>query len=195
MALQYLYTRAFRRNARKLAGDESGVTSVEFAFLSIPYFLIIAGIIEIGMVALSGSTLQTGVREAGRLTRVGLGGCFSQEEYKKQICENSSFVPECEAKLSLKQEVFKTGWEDADTAKDDDDIYQDATGGDVVLMTAKYPWEVMSPFMYPFMADGQGNLEIARSFVFQTEAWQTNRCRPEDEEQIEAGEEDPVNAG
>ena len=79
MALRAVYNKCFGRKARQYGANEDGVTSIEFALLSIPYFLIITGIIEIGMISMSSSTLQTGVREAGRMTRVGLGGCMTKD--------------------------------------------------------------------------------------------------------------------
>lgn len=180
MAFRANFLRRFNKKLRGYSTEREGVTSIEFALLSIPYFLIITAIIEIGMIALSSATMQTGVREAGRLTRVGLGGCLSANGYRQVICENSVFLPECTGRLKLKRETFSTGWENAGSDQANDDIYQNVNGGDVVLMTAIYDWEVLSPMISPFVGDGAGTFEFTQSFAFQTEGWETERCRPED---------------
>ncbi|WP_321335055.1 TadE/TadG family type IV pilus assembly protein [Breoghania sp.] len=57
----------FRRACR----DESGVTAIEFAMVAVPFFALIVGIIEIGLMFFAGRILDNATADAARLIRTG----------------------------------------------------------------------------------------------------------------------------
>jgi Flp pilus assembly protein TadG len=174
------------QSKRRLCGffrHRRGAAAVEFALLAFPFFLIIASILEIGLVSLSGVMMQQGVREAARGALTGSGACRSREQLAGEICQGAAILPQCGSRLELKQVVFPSGWQN--------DIHQSAAtagspgqqsdfsapnGGDVVVVQATYRWSTISPIVSPFLGDGQGELEIRNSFAFQTEPYGTSTC-------------------
>ncbi|MBX2854872.1 MAG: hypothetical protein KTR21_07780, partial [Rhodobacteraceae bacterium] len=153
------------------------------ALLAFPFFLIIASILEIGLISLSGVMMQQGVREAARGALTGSGACRSREELAGAICQGAAILPQCASRLQLKQVVFPSGWQD--------DIHQSATlagsqgqqsdftapnGGDVVVVQATYRWSTISPIVTPFLGDGAGELKMQNSFAFQSEPYGTSSC-------------------
>ena len=178
--------KSIRRGQRRrvgLWGCKGGVASLEFALLAFPFFLIIASILEIGLISLSGVMMQQGVREAARSALTGSGACRSREQMAGEICQGAGILPECVARLQLKQVVFPSGWQDdihnsaaqAGTNGNQPD-FTAPNGGDVVVVQATYRWRTISPIVAPFIGDGNGELEMRNSFAFQAEPYGTSTC-------------------
>lgn len=171
-----------RSRSRAFSRSRKGAAAVEFTLVAFPFFLLIMSIIEFGLIGLSSATVKNGVREAARMSRVGSAQCMSREEMTTAICENSTFAPNCEANMDVRQIVFSTGWQaniDEQTATFDDattNDFQVARGGDVVVVQAVYSWEIVSPIVSPFLGDREGNFPFRQSFAFQAEGFAAQAC-------------------
>lgn len=68
--LRWMLAPALRR-AGAFRRDERGVTIIEFALLALPFFTIIAAILETSLVFLASQVLDSAVEDAARLVRTG----------------------------------------------------------------------------------------------------------------------------
>jgi Flp pilus assembly protein TadG len=80
--------RRFLPIAKRFDKDEKGVTAVEFALVSIPFFACFFAIIEVGLVFFAGQVLETAVGDAGRLILTGQAQAqnFQLADFKNRIC-------------------------------------------------------------------------------------------------------------
>ncbi len=63
--------RVLQRRRKELLRDERGATAIEFALLALPFFTIVAGILQTSMIFLTGQVLESAVQDASRFIRTG----------------------------------------------------------------------------------------------------------------------------
>lgn len=77
-----------RRRRPSLLADERGATAVEFGLLAIPFFTIIAGILQTSVIFLATQVLESAVHDAARQIRTGqiqsAGGGI--ESFRSMVC-------------------------------------------------------------------------------------------------------------
>ena len=84
------------RFAKRFKKDEDGATAVEFAFVALPFFALLFGIMELAIVFFVNSALVHATSEAGRLIRVGnFQACGGVDEFKALVCENMKGMGNC----------------------------------------------------------------------------------------------------
>lgn len=148
----------FRRN-------REGVTAVEFAIVSIPFFGLFLGIIEVALVFFTGELIDSGVSEAARLIRTGQAQTqgFSETEFKEQICANVVILSDCATNIKLDVRTYRDFEStesmleqpvDEDGNLIEDFEYQPGVGGDIVLVRVFYEW----PMITPTLGLGPGSL-------------------------------------
>ena len=84
----------------RFARDRSGVAAVEFAFVGLPFILILYAIIETGLILTGNFLLERGSEQVGRLVLTGqLQGQEkppSKEEFKAMICDQIAPFLKCD---------------------------------------------------------------------------------------------------
>lgn len=91
----------FRNYFRRTKDDESGNASVEFVII-VPVFLILLMMsIELGFITIRHTLIERGLDIAVRQIRLGTGEPSSHAEIKEVICENASFINNCDSELRL----------------------------------------------------------------------------------------------
>lgn len=84
------------RFAKRFQKDEDGATAVEFAFVALPFFALLFGIMELAVVFFINSALVHATSEAGRLIRVGnFQACGGADEFKALVCDNMKGLGNC----------------------------------------------------------------------------------------------------
>lgn len=83
------FTKRFQKN-------EDGATAVEFAFVALPFFALLFGIMELAIVFFINSALVHATSEAGRLIRVGnFQACGGEDEFKALVCDKMKGMGNC----------------------------------------------------------------------------------------------------
>lgn len=148
-----------RKDARgpAFARDESGATAVEFAMVVGPLLLMLFAIIELALVFLISSTLESATNKAARTIRTGaaLSGGSTAITFRNSICANLGWLQsQCQADLNVDVRVFAdfgsvNGPDPVENGvfKTSNLVY--AIGGprDIVLVRAFYQWKLISPFL------------------------------------------------
>lgn len=84
------------RLARRFKKDEDGATAVEFAFVALPFFMLLFGILELAIVFFVNSALVHATSEAGRVLRTGnFQACGAEDEFKAIVCDNMKGMASC----------------------------------------------------------------------------------------------------
>lgn len=81
--------RLLPRRRRDFLRDESGVTVIEFGLLAVPFFSILAAIMETSVVFLSGQVMDSAVQDVSRLIRTGRvqDANMTSAQFKSLVCD------------------------------------------------------------------------------------------------------------
>lgn len=134
-----------------------GSTAVEFALVALPFFLLLFGILEIGLVLLVDALAETAVSDAGRQIRTGQAQelQLKPEDIKARLCANMSvFAGDCPDRAFIDIRVV----EDFSDPKEPDPMktglfdpsvltYQPGGPGDRVLIRVWYEQPIVTPFI------------------------------------------------
>ncbi|MCB1555718.1 MAG: pilus assembly protein [Alphaproteobacteria bacterium] len=157
-----------------------GATAIEFAFLAIPFFLIIIGTIELSLMAASAYVLQGAVSDAARLVRTGQiqqAQADPEGMFFEALCDHASVLLNCD-NLQYSVEPLDSFANAAQPDIDEDGNLQDAVfnpGGskEVVLIRAAYRYSLMTPVIGSIFSDYSGNIRLLLStIVLETEPYE-----------------------
>nr|WP_295890105.1 TadE/TadG family type IV pilus assembly protein [uncultured Devosia sp.] len=152
--------------------DERGVTAIEFGLLALPFFSILAAILETALVFLSGQALDSAVQDISRLIRTGQAqrAAVTAAGFKTMICDRSfGLIRDCN-NLHVEVNVVST-FSDVDVeppvnwtcpppsggqtqaqanaacaAWTRPESYTPGSGSSVVMVQVYYKWPIMVPF-------------------------------------------------
>lgn len=191
-SVRRLHTRTALR-LRSWRRDESGFTAVEFAAVSMPFVLLLFGILSICLYFFTTSTFENAVWQASRAIRTGQlqqgTGAYTglsmddkKKAFKAALCARTPPFIDCNKAIVMVQS--NTGGFGSiappSCATNGELIDQSKAGFDagnasaVVLVTACYPWSFGGNL--PFMKLGNlsnGALLIQASVAFRTEPFPT----------------------
>ncbi|HHK74552.1 MAG TPA: pilus assembly protein [Rhizobiales bacterium] len=168
------FARIIRR--RRFGQNEAGVTAVEFALIAPPFFALLMGVFEVGLIFFSSSILENAVAESARLVRTGQAqnGHFTKANFKKSVCDNLTMF-DC-SKLVIDVETFKNfGSVNLSPPLDNNGKlkkgfpFSMGNGSDVVLVRVFYEWGLMAPGLSLMQNMGTGNRLLSAVQVFRNE--------------------------
>ncbi|WP_321343185.1 TadE/TadG family type IV pilus assembly protein [Breoghania sp.] len=169
--------RAFK-GFRRACRDESGVTAIEFAMVAVPFFALIVGIVEIGLMFFAGRILDNATADAARLIRTGQAYVqnFDAAAFRTSVMsELPGFFTN--DRLAIDVRTFETfgsfNWESpvADGKFESDDFtYVNAGPSEVVVVRVFYRWPFVGSYMRINFADlDDGSRLLGAVQVFRTE--------------------------
>lgn len=173
--------RPVRGPLRRLLAARDGVAAVEFAFVAIPFFALLFGIMEVAMIFFIGQLIESGAWEAARLIRTGQAQAqgFDEARFKQQICDNVGLLSDCISKIKIDVRTypdFKAASENTSNPIDEngnlveDFDFQPGVGGDIVMVRAFYEWKTITPgFSISPGNLGNGNMLLAATMAFRNE--------------------------
>lgn len=83
---------------KRFRRDQRGATIVEFALLALPFFTIIAGILQTSVIFLTGQVLESAVHDATRAIRTGqVQTTATIDSFRSDVCSRTyGLIPDCE---------------------------------------------------------------------------------------------------
>lgn len=92
-----------RSTVRRVRGDVSGATAIEFAIVAVPFLLLVLGIMTIGLQFLISHSLERGVETAARKLRTGEAqkAGLTVGDFRKLFCDNAGTLIACDDHLVL----------------------------------------------------------------------------------------------
>jgi Flp pilus assembly protein TadG len=158
-----------------------GVTAVEFAIIAIPFFLLIMGIVEVGLIFWAGYELENATAAAARLVRTGQAqnGGYTVDQLRARLCQNVVILSDCNTKVKLSVKTFPTFAGITVTSAVDQDgklltsfPYSPGGPGAIVLITAFYEWPLTTPLTSTTLGNlGDGNYLLQTSMAFRNEPY------------------------
>lgn len=135
-----------------------GAAAVEFAMLALPFFALICGIIEIGMIFVVATTLEDATTTAARQIRTGqlqTAGNSTAITFANQICTQLAWLgSNCSSNLSIDVETFAQFQDVAAPQPVTNGVFNKAAmqysiggPGDIVVVRSYYQWGLFTPMM------------------------------------------------
>ncbi len=175
----------FNYASQRFRKNEDGATAIEFAMVSIPFFMLMFGTITAGLFYFTTFSLENAVEKAARQLRTGqaqLAGKTTQQ-FKADVCAEAPAFVDCTNNLRvnvISSASFNGAANNMGACLDNsgDLIPEPATtpvpgaAGDVVLVTVCYEWELAG--VMPYLEVGtmaNGSALIQASTTFRTEPY------------------------
>ncbi len=160
---------------------ERGVSMLEFALIAVPLFILIFGILEVGLIFWGTYELDNATLSAARMIRTGQtqNASMSQTQMIAQICSLSSILSNCTGKLQLSVQSF-TDFSNVTASSPLDGNgnlktsfpYQPGAPSTVNLVTSYYEWPLFNFIALGMLSNlADGNRLLQSSAVFQTEPY------------------------
>ncbi len=192
MARAYAWLKRFAPPVRRRHGfvrDERGTTAIEFAILGIPFFAVIAAILETSLVFLAGQVLDSAVSNSSRIILTGQaqGSNLTAEQYRAAICDGLYGLFDCDL-LRVNVSVIENFTNpmigpavDPENCDEDEcewtipEAYDDGTGSSIILVQAYYRWPTILQFGgFNLQNLGDGTRLLAAVRVFRNEPFGTS---------------------
>lgn len=171
---------------RRFGRAREGATAVEFAIVAIPMLMMIFGMIELGLVLLVSTTLDTATDFATRDIRTGVfqsSTTGTHQVFKDRVCANMTWLKSSCGGLAVEAETFD---EFADvnqaplvnptTFKPEDAPRCWAVGnaGSIVLVRVYYRWKIFTPLLNSSLVNGGAGSDtrlLTAATVFRNEPY------------------------
>ena len=163
--------------------NRDGSSAVEFAMVAFPFFFMMFAIIELGMVFVTDSVLDTAVIETGRLVRTGqaAGSNLTAEEFKTQLCGKMSiFSGQCASRATVDvREIPQFRNQNppdpmaSGTSFDPSQLtYTTGQPGSLILVRTWYKQPLFTPFLKQALSQlGDGDTIMTATTAFRNEPW------------------------
>jgi hypothetical protein len=172
-----------RRGLEALRSDERGMTAIEFGMVGLPFFMMLFGIIAVGLYFFTTFTLENAVEDAARLIRTGQAqqSGMTADQFKQEVCSRVPSYVDCDGKLRVNVQNF-TGFGSVVTPSCIDTggnlvpptgtTYDPGAESTVVLVTVCYEWELAGKIPFLNLANmANGSALIQASTTFRTEPY------------------------
>ncbi len=172
---------------RRFGNASRGAVAVEFAIVLLPFLVLMFGTIELGMIFLASSTLQTATDIAARQLRTGEFQATSttKDQFKTLVCNNMTWLKTpCSSYLTVDVQTFANLADvggasaiDPSNLKPNTTCWSPGQAGDVVLVRTYYEWHLFTPLLNQSlvnMGSGSGKRLITSATSFRNEPWSSS---------------------
>ena len=174
-----------RRSARKPDGnagrrlwrDSRGAVAVEFAIVSIPFFLLLFAILEMALMFFVAQVLDTATVSASRLIRTGeaKAAAMNQDKFKTQVCAGMVKLVDCDNRLYVDVQSYSTFGAYSPTSPLDSSgkvaktKYTAGNKSEIIVVRSFYAW----PILFNFLARATTRLSNGDQLLGAVVAFQT----------------------
>lgn len=166
-------TRGF---ARRLLRAQRGSTAIEFAMLAFPALFMLFAVLEVGVVFLLDSDLETAVAGASRLVRTGQAQAqgMTRDGFEEEVCSRMSlFTSQCPGAINVDVRVlpqFGGQSPPEPTAAGFPQSYDQGAAGSIVLVRVWYRQPLLTPFLEQGLSRfGDGHVLVTTTSAFRNE--------------------------
>ncbi len=181
-----------RLEASRFARDTSGVAALEFGILATPFFLLLLGVISVGMYYFQVSTIETAALQAARAIRTGQlqqgQGAYTglttdadkKAAFRSAFCKYAVAVPDCLTKsavivqsstqfTSLSTPNCTSGGNIVSNAST---TFSPGSTSSVVMVTVCYPWAPVAGLPFGKLGTlSDGSFLVQATVAFRTEPY------------------------
>jgi len=175
----------WRARAAPFWGNERAATAVELAFIALPFFMLLIGIVEVGMLFMVATALESATDVAARQIRIGTlqnqTTAATAAAFKTSVCNNMVwFASTCTANLEVDVRTFTQFQSVAlpnpvsSGALLPQAQLQFSLGGpgSIVLVRAYLPWTLMAPMLDQMATQtSNGQVIVTATTTFRNEPY------------------------
>lgn len=164
----------------QLFRDRRGAVAIEFAIVSIPFFILLFAILELALMFFIGQLLDTATVSTSRLIRTGESRtpALSQDAFKNKICAGMVNLVDCKSRLYVDVQSYSTFASYRPTSPLDPDgnitatKYTVGNPSEIIVVRSFYAW----PVLFDFLSHGtiklaNGDQLLGAVVAFQTEPY------------------------
>jgi Flp pilus assembly protein TadG len=178
----------------RFARAERGATAVEFGLVAVPVLVMMFGLLELALVFLVTTTLDTATQAAARQIRTGnfqISASNTRADFKTLVCNGMTWLSsKCTNDLWLDVRTFSdfnslatvtpidpTTFRPADPLHPTPTCFSAGQPTDIVLVRAYFEWDLFTPLLnnaLENMGPGTGKRLISSTTAFRNEPYNTN---------------------
>ncbi|MCC5982557.1 MAG: pilus assembly protein [Oceanicaulis sp.] len=171
----------YRRLSERLRRDRKGATAVEFAIVALPFFALMAAIMETALVFFATIMMEHGLAQSAREIRTGQlqvsGG--SAASFRDTLCSRTGPIIDCGRVEFDVRTLASFGGAPGLPLDGDGQLDGNAMGfapgdaGDIVMVRAFYEWQLIMPNLGLGLSNMSGNKRLLTATIaFRNEPFQ-----------------------
>ena len=171
---------------RRFARARQGATAVEFAMIALPFLALVFATLELGMMFLVSTTMESSAQQAARTLRTGQfqAAGLSAADYKNSICNNLGWLAaDCQANLYVDVRTFPSfaavaaPLPIANGAVDPSQInFGPGVACSIVLARAFYNWTLLAPDLSGVAHMNGNKVLLTAATAFRNEPYSGQTC-------------------
>lgn len=174
------------RFLRRFVHARQGATAVEFAMIALPFFTLAFATLELGMMFVLSTTLESSAQDAARTIRTGQFQTAgqAQADYKNAICNNLGWLSgDCQANLYIDVRTFPsfaavTAPPPVTNGAIDPGklTFQPGVACSIVLARAFYNWPLLAPALSGVSHLNGDRVLVTAASAFRNEPYSGQTC-------------------
>ena len=139
------------RSRPRLLKDRRGAVAIEFAIVSIPFFLLLFAILEMALMFFVAQVLDTATVSASRLIRTGEAKAANlpQDKFKEKVCDGMVNLVDCTSRLYVDVQSYSSFGAYTPTSPLDKDgnitttKYTTGNKSEIIVVRSFYAWPIL----------------------------------------------------
>ena len=156
--------------------DDRGTNAVEFALLALPFFGLVLGVIQLGLIFLASQSLDEAVDNAAREIRTGQVRSVNTavNVFSANLCDDIPIIMDCENNIEVSVQSFASLADTSSTTLfiDDNPVitgdFETGNGGDLVVISAAVSIPIVGGSLFG-TGNNSGSTRLSTSLVFTNE--------------------------
>lgn len=172
----------------RFARAQDGVVAIEFAFVALPFLLLLFAIIELGLVSLVSVTLENAIVDAGRTIRTGEvqndtatpSAAAKAAAFKTKVCTGIGWIgaATCGAALTVDVQRLPSFQSGAALQRSATPCWDPGGPNSIVLVRAYYKWPLVTPLLNTGLTSSNGAHEISAAALLANEPYSEIEAPP-----------------
>lgn len=166
------------------------MVAIEFAFVALPFLLLLFAIIELGLVSLVSVTLENAIVDAGRTIRTGEvqndtatpSPAEKAAAFKAKVCSGIGWIgaTTCDAALTIDVQRLPSFVSGPTLPKPDvgKQCWDPGGPNSIVLVRAYYKWPLVTPLLDTGLKNSDGTHEISAAALLANEPYSDTEAQP-----------------
>jgi Flp pilus assembly protein TadG len=160
---------------RRFARADDGATAIEFAFVAIPFLILVFAIIELGLTSLVSLSLENALANVDRTIRT---GALQEKKgdatyYRQQVCAQMAWLGEsaCQSAITLDVRALPAFAKVDAAPKDKPPCFDPGGPNSIILVRAYYKWPLITPLLQDALDTSSGDRRVTFAAVFVNEPY------------------------
>jgi Flp pilus assembly protein TadG len=161
---------------RRFARADDGAAAIEFAFVAIPFLVLVFAIIELGLTFLVSMSLENALNNVDRTIRTGTLQASNGDAttFRDKVCGEMSWLGgSCASSIILDVRVLPSFAQTSNlpTPEDTKTCFDPGGPKSIVLVRGYYKWPLITPLLQEAVGGSPGDRRVTFAAVFANEPY------------------------